>query len=112
MLQHYSAWTKNQNAEIKNEGPIALYLFNEGLGSIVHNEMNSETDLRIPGHFFVLHAPFLETPWDEFQPGWSYWKNVLINIAGFVPLGFFFRAYFVSVRRLNRRHWPQSFWAA
>jgi len=102
VLQHYNAWTTKQNAEIENEGPIALYLFNEGSGTTVHNQMNSETDLRIPEHFFVLHAPFLERPWDEFQPSWSYWKNVLINIAGFVPLGFFFCAYFVSVRRMNR----------
>ena len=102
VLQHYNAWRTNQNAEIKNEGPIELYLFNEGSGTTVHNQVNSENDLRIPGHFFVLHAPFLERPWDEFQPSWSYWKNVLINIAGFVPLGFFFCAYFVSVRRLNR----------
>ena len=102
VLQHYKAWTTKQNAEIKNEGPIALYQFNEGSGTIVHNQMNSETDLRIPEHFFVLHAPFLERPWDEFQPSWSYWKNVLINIAGFVPLGFVFCAYFVSVRRMNR----------
>ncbi len=102
VLQHYNAWTTNQNAEIKNEGPIALYLFNEGSGTTVHNQMNSENDLRIPGHFFVLHAPFLEMPWDEFQPSWSYWKNVMINIGGFVPLGFFFCAYFVSVRRINR----------
>jgi hypothetical protein len=102
VVQHYNAWTTNQNAEIKSDGPIALYLFNEGWGTTVHNQMNSENDLRIPEHFFVLHAPFLERPWDEFQPSWSYWKNVLINIAGFVPLGFFFCAYFVSVRRLNR----------
>lgn len=102
VLQHFHAWTTSQNAEIKNEGPIALYLFNEGWGTAVHNQMNSENDLRIPGHFFVLHAPFLEMPWDEFQPSWSYWKNVMINIGGFVPLGFFFCAYLVSVRRMNR----------
>ena len=102
VLQHYNAWTTNQNAQIKSEGPTALYLFNEGSGAIVHNQMNSATDLRIPEHFFVLHAPFLETPWDEFQPGWSYWKNVLINIAGFIPLGFFFCAYFASVLRITR----------
>jgi len=102
VLQHYNAWTKNQNAEIKNEGPIALYLFNEGSGTIVHNQMNSETDLRIPEHYFVLHAPLLETPWDEFQPSWSYCKNVLINVGGFIPLGFFFCAYFASVRGLDR----------
>jgi VanZ family protein len=102
VLQHYNAWTTNQNAEIKNEGPIALYLFNEGMGNVVHNQMNSGTDLQIPEHYSVLQAPFLERPWDEFQPSWSYWKNVMINIGGFVPLGFFFCAYFVSVRRLNR----------
>jgi VanZ family protein len=102
VLQHYDAWTTNQTAEIKNQGPVALYLFNEGMGSVVHDQMNSGTELHIPEHYFVLQAPFLETPWDEFQPGWSYCINVLINIGGFVPLGFFFCAYFASVRRLDR----------
>jgi VanZ like family/Concanavalin A-like lectin/glucanases superfamily len=102
VLQHYNAWTTNQNAEIKNESPNSLYLFNEGSGAIVHNQLNSETDLRIPEHFFVLHAPFLKTPWAEFQASWSYVKDVLINIAGFVPFGFSFCAYFVSVRRMSQ----------
>jgi len=102
VLQHYAAWTTNQNTEIKREDPTTLYFFNEARGTIVHNQMNSETDLRIPEHFLVLHAPFLQRPWNEFQPSWSYWKNVLINVGGFVPLGFLFCAYFESVQRLNR----------
>jgi hypothetical protein len=102
VLQHYDAWTTNQQAEIKNEGPVALYLFNERMGNVVHNQMNSGTDLHIPEQYFVVHEPFLEPPWDEFQPSWSYCKNVLINIGGFVPLGFFFCAYFASVRGIDR----------
>jgi hypothetical protein len=102
VLQHYDVWTTNQKAEIKNAGPVALYLLNEGIGNVVHNQMNSGTDLHIPKHYFVLQAPFLELPWDEFKPSWSYCKNILINIGGFVPLGFFFCAYFASVRRLDR----------
>jgi hypothetical protein len=102
VLQHYDAWTTNQQAEIKNEGPAGIYLCNEGAGNVVHSQMNSGNDLHIPERYFVLHAPFLELPWDEFQPSWSYCKNVLINIGGFVPLGFFFCAYFSSVRRLDR----------
>jgi len=100
--QDYHAWTTNQSAAIKNESPITLYLFSEGSGNIVHNQSNAETDLRIPDRFFVLQAPFLKPPWREFQPGWTYWKNVLINIAGFIPLGFCFGAYFISVRRLDQ----------
>ena len=100
--QHYDAWTTNQQAEIKNDGPAVLYLFNERMGGVVHDQMNSGTDLHIPERYFVLNPPFLETPWDEFQPSWSYCKNVLINVSGFIPLGFFFCAYFSSVRRLDR----------
>ena len=72
------------------------------MGNIAHNKMNSGSDLYIRQRYFVLHAPLLEAPWDEFQPSWSYWKNVLINIAGFIPLGFFFCAYFSSIRGLDR----------
>jgi len=101
VLHDYDAWTTNQE-EIKNEGPVALYLFNEGMGNVVYNQMNSGADLHIPEDYFVLHAPFLKLPWDEFNPSWGYCKDVLINICGFVPLGFFFCAYFSSVRRLDR----------
>jgi glycopeptide antibiotics resistance protein len=55
----------------------------------------------IPEHFFVLHEPFLELPWNEYYPGWNYWKDVAINIAGFIPLGFLFWAYFSLVLRIE-----------
>ena len=100
--QHYADWTTNQGAKIKNEGAASLYLCNEGLGAVVHDQMNPANDLHIPDRYFVLHAPLLEMPWDEFEFSWSYCKDVLINIGGFVPLGFFFCAYFSLVRRLDR----------
>ncbi len=50
----------------------------------------------------MLHEQFLERPWDEFRQDWNYWKDVGINVAGFIPLGFFFCAYFYSVRRIKR----------
>jgi len=100
--QHYADWTTNQGAKIKNEGESTLYLFNEGLGAVVHDQINPANDLHIPDRYFVLHAPFLELPWDEFEFSWSYCNDVLINIGGFVPLGCFFCAYFSQVRRLYR----------
>jgi VanZ like family/Concanavalin A-like lectin/glucanases superfamily len=102
VLQRYQDWTTNQRADIENENPAALYLFNEGMGNVAHNPMNSETNLRIPERYFVVHPPFLQLPWDEFQPSWSYSRDILVNIGGFVPFGFFFCAYFVQVRGVHR----------
>jgi hypothetical protein len=93
-------WAKgNQPDTAKGEGVVARYLFDEGKGNIVRNQIDSATDLIIPERFFVLHPQFLERPWDEFRTGWSYWKNVGVNVVGFIPLGLFFCAYFSQVRK-------------
>src|SRR5580704_13278003 len=96
--QHYANWTENGRADLaKGVGVVALYLFDEGSGSVVRSQVGSAPDLLIPEHFLVVHKWFLEPFWKEFRPGWSYWKDVGVNIAGFIPLGFFFCAYFSLV---------------
>jgi hypothetical protein len=100
--QHYANWTTNAQTNLaRDKGLAALYFFNEGKGSVVHNQVDSATDLLIPKRFFLLHQQFLESPWSEFRATWSYWKNVSINVDGFVPFGFFFCWYFSS-RRIGR----------
>lgn len=102
VAQNYQSWLGNGRPEILAfDGTVALYLFNEGAGNAVHNLVDSTTDLVIPQRFFVLHEPFLERPWNEYYPGWFYWKDVGVNIAGFIPLGFLFYAYFLLRRRLE-----------
>lgn len=97
--QHLLGWNKSeQEAFARKDGAAALYLFNEGSGNVVHNQTGSATALLIPDRFFVLSEPFLKRPWDEFHSNWSYWKNVFINIGGFIPFGFVFHAYFISAR--------------
>jgi len=92
---HFVDWTEGDPSHVvATKGVIASYLFDEGLGNVVHNQVDSATNLLIPKHFFVLREQFLERPWDEFHSDWNYWKDVGINIAGFIPFGFFFRALF------------------
>jgi hypothetical protein len=87
-------WTTNRQSDPrKGESVSTNYLFNEGAGSVVHDQVQSGTALLIPQRYFVIHQRLLELPWSEFHSRWSYWKDVGINIGGFVPLGFFFRAY-------------------
>jgi glycopeptide antibiotics resistance protein len=71
----------------------------------VHNRVDSATNLLIPDHYFVLREQFLERPWDEFRPDRNYWKDVAINILGFIPLGFCFRALFSAMGKDKRASW-------
>ena len=100
--QHFANWTENGQADLaRSEDIVALYLFNEGSGNVVRSQVGSAPDLLIPERFVVVHKWFLEPFWKEFRPGWSYWKDVGVNIAGFMPLGFFFCPYFSLVRRIE-----------
>jgi hypothetical protein len=89
VLQHYLGWARQSRPfSAENEHSVALYLFDEHSGNLVHNHGTSHVDLYIPPRYTILHEKFLEPFWKEFNLRWGYWKSALINVAGFVPLGF------------------------
>jgi VanZ family protein len=103
VFRHYETWAARGRPEIsENERVVALYLFDEHGGRVVHNRVSSGIDLHIPERYLIWHQIFLERPWQEFKPSRGYLKDVLINIAGFIPLGFFFCAYFSSAPQVKR----------
>ncbi len=103
VLQHYAERGHKEKPGIASDSGIAaLYIFSEGNGNIVHNQTGSNPDLTIPKRFAVSGQAFLTAPWKEFSPGWSYYKYVIINIAGFIPLGFLFYTYLSSRTRNSR----------
>jgi hypothetical protein len=100
--RHYEEWGKSGIPEIRpDERAIALYPLHEGGGSVVHNQVSSATDLLIPKRFFILHKYFLERPWDEFRWDSAYLQDIVINVGGFIPFGFFFCAYFTTLRKME-----------
>ena len=102
IAQHYGDWMqKGKLAFTDNESVLALYLFDEHAGKIIHNRVRPESDLYIPERYLVVHQTLLEPPWKEFRTQRNYLKNIFINIAGFVPLGCFFYAYFSLAGRLK-----------
>jgi hypothetical protein len=105
VMQDYGVWTGgNDWSLLRSQSPIAVYPFNEHGGRVVHNQVRSGSgpDLYIPKHYFVLHQVLLVPPWKEFHRSWGYVQAVLINIGGFIPLGFFFCAYFSRAQRTYR----------
>ena len=104
--QDFASWMAGSDSKSdKSKGLAARYLFDEREGRVARNQLDSATNLLIPQRFFVLHEKFLEPAWDEFSPGWHYWEDVAINIAGFVPLGFFFYAYFSVIWKMKWAKW-------
>jgi VanZ family protein len=103
VVKHYETWTTQGVPElIGNERMVALYLFNEHGGSVVHNAVRSGIDLYIPKRFSLLDQVFLKPFWREYEPSWGYWRDIVLNVVAFIPLGFFFCSYWSSVRPIIR----------
>jgi hypothetical protein len=101
--RHYDTWTTMGRPVINDrDHTAALYLFDERAGSIVHNRAGTSDDLFIPPAYTVLDQPVLRPDWDEFSMSWGYWMNNLKNVAGFIPLGMSFCAYFALIRKKKR----------
>lgn len=101
--RHFAMWTQKVSSEgFRSERLLALYSFSERTGRIVHNSIASTPALYIPRIFRIPRKKILALPWEEFSPDLHYVLQIFVNVAGFVPFGFFFFAYLTSDRRWNR----------
>jgi VanZ family protein len=101
--QHYETWTSGAVPALSDrEDAVGLYLFNERSGDVVRNSIGGGINLEIPARYKLVHQLFLQPFWHEYKPTGSYGKDILINIVGFMPLGFLFYAYWSTVRPIRR----------
>jgi len=88
VLRQYQNWQSRR--EPISEGAerlVALYRFDEHEGQVAHSSVPSGIDLNFPKQFLVVDHLLFEAPFAEFHTEDSYFRNVAINVAGFVPLG-------------------------
>lgn len=98
VARHYGDWIDERGLGPPDmDGAIAQYDFTESAGRDIHNAVVSGPDLEIPRRFEVPHKVLLKSPVSEFDANWDYVKDLLMNIAGFVPLGFVPCAYWGSM---------------
>lgn len=82
VTQHYSQWMSNGQPDFQpGAGKPVLYLFRERSGAMIHSASGSGPDLRIPRNYQIVDKLFLSWP-----NRWN-WNDILLNWAGFVPLG-------------------------
>src|SRR5262249_46153065 len=95
----YRSW---MNGQVQASGASHFYRFDEHNGQIVKDAVSPGINLKIPPRYTVIDGAFLESPWKGFNNDWGYWKDVLVNIGGFIPFGFLFGVYFSSVNPVQR----------
>ena len=103
VAQHYQDWTTAGRPQLSPpQTPVAVYPFDERAGSAAHSLVAAAPALQIPLRYTVVHQLFLEPFWQEFRTQSNYLKDALVNIAGFMPLGFWLEMY-VSCYGKRRR---------
>jgi VanZ like family/Concanavalin A-like lectin/glucanases superfamily len=92
--RHFEDWSRGQSPPAQpDEVPVAQYSFSEGSGNIARGLAGTAPDLVIPQSFLIPHKRFLTLPTRNFQGSRGFRRDILINIAGFLVLGFFFCLY-------------------
>jgi hypothetical protein len=99
VARHYANWIDPRAGEPTDlDGAIARYAFSEHAGNEIHNAVASGPNLEIASHFQIPHKAMLKAAWKEFEATKFYAIDLLENVAGFIPLGFIFGAYFLLGR--------------
>lgn len=98
VAESYRTWQSGQLSRFDTQ-TIAAYSFGERAGNTIHDLAVTKMDLSIPGIYRVPHHSFLTRPWDEFDPSWDYFWDVVRNVVGFVPFGFFLCGLLVNSSR-------------
>lgn len=77
---------------------LAQYSFTESSGRITRSSVATAPNLEMPEGFFPPHKPFLQAPLNQYEATWTYYRDLLANILGFVPFGFLLYAYLANTR--------------
>ena len=89
VYRNYQAWTQGATQTLlKNKGIVSFYMFNEKIGRSVLNLAGKGHNLVIPATFRIFRKTVLVPIWKDFHPNRSYFTDIAINIAGFIPFGF------------------------
>ena len=90
VAQHYASW-KNSHAEqlATESGVAALYRFDEGSGQWVNDLSTNRHQLLVPERYTVLRKGVLGLSRGPDPIGMSGLRDIVFNILGFMPFGFF-----------------------
>lgn len=104
IAKHYQLYLKNNFTmrPEKEEGLIGLYLFSEKQGSVVQDYSGLNNHLTVPALFRPVQRIILDPPGHDFRWDKFFFQDSIVNLLGFVPLGFFLTAFLLKASNWKR----------
>jgi hypothetical protein len=97
--RHFKRWSYDQDFSFaKNKNPLALYYFDEKESTIALDHAGGDHNLKIPSRMPILKKKFLSSPWGRNSFGKRQIEDIVLNLFGFIPLGF---AFTLTLRELG-----------
>ena len=94
---HFDNWVKHRNFLFAMKyKPVVMYLFDEKEGRKVLDHGGGNYDLEIPSRMRILDKKILSLTWEELNFDSRFIQDIIINFAGFIPLGFVLIATFIK----------------
>jgi hypothetical protein len=103
VIRSHQTWTgKTPPFVSADEGCLGMYLFDERKGATIHNKAAFNDALVIPEVFEPVQRRILASFRQGFRWNFSYAQDIIINVIGFIPFGFFFSALLFKTTRQRR----------
>ena len=101
VLQGFRWWTQTEPRPLPSQDMVvALYTLSEGSGTRVHSSIGSSNSLLLPSRLTfeqrILIPLKLSLQIEDYNL-----KDIIVNILGFIPLGFLFSLWLIRVRKLS-----------
>jgi glycopeptide antibiotics resistance protein len=103
IFKSYQAWMgKAPPFASADGGCLKMYLFDERKGITIHNAIDFNDTLVIPEIFKPVQRKTISPIRQGLRWNVSYVQDVMINVLGFIPFGFFFSALLLKTARHKR----------
>jgi hypothetical protein len=105
VMTHFEHWFKDGSFLFaKQYKPDMLWVFDEKKGEKVIARAGGNVDFQIPSKMKILNKKILSFSWSRLNLNAEFFEDVMINLMGFIPLGFFLNATFAKAGEGFERH--------
>ncbi len=91
ILDHANLWSAGKARQLLADTSLsALYLFDEGSGSVAADSSRAGAELVLPESFHPIRHTVLFPPWKEDLRNLAHAEDIAVNVFGFAPFGLCF----------------------